>query len=119
MGEKLTYGELREKYDKLKEDYNKLVDENKILTETLDKLRTKPGHSETLNYAENQEIELERDVCLKGIWAELKDLKNLKKLELGASPTIINSCRNVEDLNQIVNAIANPTEFMEGNNKCE
>ena len=29
---------------KLKEDYNKLVDENKELTETLDKLRTKPDH---------------------------------------------------------------------------
>lgn len=34
---------------KLKEDYNNLVDENKILTETLDKFRTKPGRSETLD----------------------------------------------------------------------
>lgn len=32
-------------YAKLKEDYNKLVDENKTLTETLDKLRTKKPYN--------------------------------------------------------------------------
>lgn len=37
-------GSLESEYAKLREDYNKLVDENKTLTETLDKLRTKPDN---------------------------------------------------------------------------
>ena len=71
--------------------------------------------TEEQRWKQQYQIELDRNKCLKGIWDELKDLKNLKKVEMGASP-IVNACRSVEELNQLVEAIANPTRFMEG---CE
>lgn len=68
--------------------------------------------TEEQRWKQQYQIELDRNKCLKGIWDELKDLKNLKKVEMGCSP-IINACRSVEELEQLVEAIANPTTFME------
>ena len=68
--------------------------------------------TEEQRWKQQYQIELDRNKCLKGIWDELKDLKNLKKVEMGCSP-IINACRSVEELDQLVTAIANPTTFME------
>ena len=69
--------------------------------------------TEEQRWKQQIQIELDRNKCLKGIWDELKDIKNLKKVEMGASP-IVNACRSVEELNQLVEAIARPTAFMEG-----
>jgi hypothetical protein len=71
--------------------------------------------TEEQRWKQQYQLELDRNKCLKGIWDDLKDLKNLKKIEMGALP-IVNSCRSVEELDQLVSAIANPTRFMEG---CE
>ena len=68
--------------------------------------------TEEQRWKQQYQLELDRNKCLKGIWDELKDLKNLKKIEMSASP-MIKECRSVEELNQLVEAIAHPTRFME------
>lgn len=68
--------------------------------------------TEEQRWKQQYQLELDRNKCLKGIWDELKELKNLKKIEMSASP-MIKECRSVEELSQLVEAIANPTGFME------
>lgn len=68
--------------------------------------------TEEQRYQQRIKIETERNKCLKGIWDELKELKNLKKIELGVSPAI-NSVKSIEELNLLVNAIAEPSKYME------
>ena len=68
--------------------------------------------TEEQRYQQKIRIETDRNKCLKGIWDELKELKNLKKIELGCSPAI-NSAKSIEELNFLVNAIAEPSKYME------
>lgn len=68
--------------------------------------------TEEQRYQQHIKIETERNKCLKGIWDELKEIKNLKKIELGCSPAV-NSVKTIEELNFLVNAIAEPSKYME------
>lgn len=56
---------------------------------------------EEQRYAQQMQIEMDRNKCLKGIWDELKSISALLKVQVGVAPVC--DVANKEDLERLEN----------------
>lgn len=68
--------------------------------------------TEEQRWRQQQQIEVDRNKCLKGIWDELKNIAGLMKIQTCVSPVIAGTRFTENDLTSLVKALEKPAQFV-------